>query len=82
MRPGHRPEFLRPDNAGELHEVTERVFIRPAGAAVADIGEPLDLRRDLGEAVKLGGGQQPLGRGDWGRQLGSVRGSDMPRSYS
>src|ERR1700681_1752966 len=32
------------------------------GAWVADVCEPLDLRGDLGEPLKLGGGQQPLGR--------------------
>jgi hypothetical protein len=28
---------------------------------VPDIGEPLELRRDVGQPVKLGGGQEPLG---------------------
>jgi hypothetical protein len=39
-------------NAGELHEVADCVLIGAPGAAIADIGEPLDLRRDVGEALK------------------------------
>ena len=70
MRAGHGAEFLRPDDAGEPHEIPDRVFVGAPGAAVADIGEPLDLGRHLGQPVKLGGGQQPLGGGDRGRQLG------------
>ena len=70
MRPGHDAEFLRPHDAGEAHEIADRVFVGAPGAAVGDVGEPLDLGRDLGQPVKLGGGQQPLGRGDRGRQLG------------
>jgi hypothetical protein len=50
-------------------KIADRVLVGAAGAAIADIGEPLDLGRDLGEPVKLGGGQKALGRGDWGRQL-------------
>jgi hypothetical protein len=42
-----------------------------------DIGEPLDLGRNLGQPVKLRGSQKPLGRvigvGSWG----SVGGSDI-----
>ena len=62
MRPGHGAEFLRPGDAGEPHEIADRVFVGAPGAAIADIGEPLDLWRDVGEPVKLGGGQQALGR--------------------
>ena len=62
MRPGHGAEFLRPGDAGEPHEIPDRVLVGAPGAAVADIGEPLDLGRHVGEPVKLGGGQQPLGR--------------------
>jgi hypothetical protein len=36
---------------------------------VGDVGEPLDLRRHLGQPVKLGGVQELLGRGDRGRKL-------------
>jgi hypothetical protein len=57
MRPGHGAEFFRAGDAGELHEIADRILIGAPGAAVADIGEPLDLRGDVGEAVELGGGQ-------------------------
>jgi hypothetical protein len=59
--PGHGAELIRPDDAGEAHEIVDGVFIRPAGAAVAKAGEPLDLGRDLRKALELGGGQEPLG---------------------
>jgi len=77
MRPGYGAEFLRAGNASELHEVVDRVFIRPAGAPVAEIGEPLDLGRHVREAVKLLGSQEPFGRGDFGRQLGIGHGGDF-----
>jgi hypothetical protein len=70
MRSGHRAEFFRPDNAGEPHEITDRVLIGAPGAAISDIGEPFDLRRHICQALKLGGGQKPLGRGDLGWKLG------------
>jgi hypothetical protein len=70
MRPGHGAEFLRLGDAGELHKIADRVLVGAPGAKIADIGEPLDLRWHLGQPVKFGGGQEPLGRGAWGRQLG------------
>jgi hypothetical protein len=69
MRPGNGTEFLRADDAGEPHEVADGDLVDPFGPRVADVVEPLDLRRDLGEPLKLGGGKAPLGRGDGGRQL-------------
>ena len=80
--PGHGAEFFRPGNAGELHEIADRVLIRAPGAAIADIGEPLDLGRDVGQPVKLGGGQKPLGSGYRGQQLGVGRGVGHDLSYS
>ena len=77
VRAGHGPKLLRPGDAGEPHEVADRVLVGAPGAAVGDVGKPFDLGRDLGQALKLGGGQQPLGRDDWGRQLGVGVGSDM-----
>ncbi len=56
MGPGHGAEFLRPGNPREPHEIFDRVLVGAPGAAIADVGEPLDLRRDLREAVKLGRG--------------------------
>jgi len=54
----HGAKLLRPDNAGEAHEIPHRVFVGAAGAGVTEIGEPLDLGRHVGELVKLGGGQK------------------------
>jgi len=65
----HGAEFLRPDDAGEAHEIADRVFVGAPRAGVAEIGEPLDLRRHVGQPVKLGLGQQPVGGGDLGRDL-------------
>src|SRR5207237_6064559 len=72
MRSGDDPKFLRPDEAAEAHKILDRslVIISPTGAAVGEIGEPLDFGRHLSQPVKLGGGQQPSGRVDRGRQLG------------
>ena len=38
-------------NAGEAHEVADRVLVDATGMSVAEIGEPLDLRRHVGQAV-------------------------------
>jgi hypothetical protein len=70
MRPGDGTEFLRPDDTRVAHEVSDRVLVGTPGVKVGDIREPLDLRWHVGQAMKLGGGQQSLGRGDLGRQLG------------
>jgi hypothetical protein len=78
MRSGYRPEFLRPGDAGESHKILNRVLVCAGyscgwcapGAAVGNICEPLDLRRHVGQALKLGGGQQSLGRGNLGWELG------------
>ena len=65
VRARHGAKFLRPADAGEAHEVLHGVFVRAAGAGVAEIGEPLDLGRHVGEPVELGGGQhaEKHGRG-------------------
>ena len=68
VRTRHRPEFLRPANAGEAHEVTDCVFVDAAGVGIAEIGEPLDLGRHVGQSMELGGGQQPVGRNNLGRK--------------
>ena len=46
-----------------------RVFVGAAGVGVAEVGEPLDLGRHVGQPVKLGGGQQPIAGGDLGGEL-------------
>ena len=57
----------RTENAGEAHEVLHCVFVGAAGVPIADVGEPLDLGRHVGEFLEFGGGQQ------------SVRGCDLDR---
>ena len=64
VRARHGAKFLRPADAGEPHEIPHRVFVGAPGARVAEIGEPLDLGRHVGQAVELGGGEQPVG---WAR---------------
>jgi hypothetical protein len=70
MRPAHGAKCLRPANAGEAHEVVDRVLVGASGASVADVGEPFDLGRYLRQTLKLGGGQKSLGRSDLGWKLG------------
>jgi hypothetical protein len=70
MRPGHGAEFFWPDDPGEPHEIPDRVLVSAPGAAIADIGEPLDLGRHLCQPMKLAGSQTAVARGDFGRQLG------------
>jgi len=75
MRARHRAEFLRTPDAGEAHEILDRVLIGAAGMGVAEVGEPFDLGRHVGELVELGGGQEPVGGRDFGRQrVGGVGG--------
>ena len=50
------PKFLRPHDAGEAHEVLHRVLIGAPRVRIAQIGEPLDLGRHVGQPVELGGG--------------------------
>ena len=80
----HGAKFLRPGDAGEAHEIPHRVFVGAAGARVAEIGEPLDLGRHVGQPVELGGGQQPVAGGDPGRELVVVASASfmVPPSYS
>ena len=67
--PRHRAEFLRPGDTGELHEIADRVLVGAPGAGVADIAEPLSLRRDVRQAIELLGCQDPSSPDDFGRQL-------------
>jgi hypothetical protein len=69
MRAGDHPKFLRAENAGEAHEVLHRVFVGAAGVPVADVGEPFDLGRHVGEFLEFDGGEQPVRGLDFGRQL-------------
>ena len=54
--------ILRSGNAGEPHEIADRVLVGAPCAAVADIGEPLNLGRHVGEPVKFRGGQETFCR--------------------
>src|SRR3954454_3726376 len=63
------PKFLRPRDAGKAHEVLYRVLIDAARMRIAEIGEPRDFGRHVGQPVKLGCGQQSAGRRDLGRKL-------------
>jgi hypothetical protein len=47
----HGAEFFRPDDAGEQHEIPDRVFVDAAGVQVAEISEPLHLGRHVGQPV-------------------------------
>jgi Phage integrase family len=69
VRACHGAEFLRPGNADEAHKILHRVFVGAARVRVGDVGKPLDLGRHIGELVKLGGGQQPFGGGDFSGKL-------------
>ena len=69
VRARHSSNFLRPGDAGESHEVADRILVGTLCARVAEIGEPLDLRRYVRQAVELGGGEQPTGGGDFYRKL-------------
>jgi len=71
MRPRHDAKFLRPHDAGKAHEISGRGLVDPARAGVAEIGEPLDLWRYVGQAAELGCRQQSrsTGGGNLGRKL-------------
>src|SRR5438132_14076781 len=75
MRPRHGAEFVRPDDAGEPHKILDRVFVGAPGAAIGDVGEPLELRRHLCQALKLGGGQKPVAGRNLGWKMSVVHGT-------
>jgi hypothetical protein len=52
----HGAEFLRPGDADEQHEVADRVLVGTPRARVAEIGEPLDLRRQVRQHDGIGCG--------------------------
>lgn len=45
-------------HAGKAHEVLEIEFVGLVRAGVPNVGEPLKLWRDVGEALDLGGGER------------------------
>jgi hypothetical protein len=70
VRARNDAKFLRAADAGEAHEVADRGRVGAARARVAEVGEPLDLGRRVGELMELGGGEQP---GNTGRRWGAGR---------
>jgi hypothetical protein len=79
---GYVTEFLTSNDTCEPHEILDRVFIGSPRLSVAEIGKPFDFWRHLGQSMKLGGGQEALGRGDWGRELGVGVRVGYGQSYS
>jgi hypothetical protein len=53
----HCPKLVRPTDASKLHEIAHCVFVSTARVLVADVGEPLDVGRHVGQAVEFGGRQ-------------------------
>jgi hypothetical protein len=49
----YEPEFLRPLDAGKQHEVLDRVLVGALGVRIADILEPLDFRRNIGQTFEI-----------------------------
>jgi hypothetical protein len=49
----HHAEHFGVADAHKAHEVLEVVLVRAPGLRVRDIGEPLDLRRDVSQVEEL-----------------------------
>lgn len=60
VRPRHVSKLVRLHDAGELHEVLDRVFIGTPSALVSQVGKPFDFWLHLGQTEKVCGGQQPV----------------------
>ena len=80
VRAGHVAKLLRLHDAGEPHEILQRVFVGAPGALVAEVGEPLDFAGHVGQTLEVGGGQEP-GRGGEGAGRSGVlmRSSRLPQ---
>ena len=57
-RPGDHPERLRPLDADEAGKVLHVLLVGAARFLVVDVGEPLELRWQVGEALELGARQR------------------------
>lgn len=68
MRPGHGPQCRGCTQAGEGGEVLQVELVGPAGLRVGDVGQPFDLRRDVGQLLELGDGE--TGRFDGNDRVG------------
>src|SRR5580658_3872815 len=60
MRARHNPKFPQLTNAGKANEVRDGVSVCAFGVRIIEIAKPLNLRRDVGQLLKLGCGQKPL----------------------
>ena len=57
MRARDDPKFFRARDAGEPHEVAQRALVAAPRVRVAEIGEPLELGRHVGELLEGVGGE-------------------------
>jgi hypothetical protein len=56
VRTGHKSKFFGALDAGEKDEIPDRIFVSATGAGIANVLEPLDLTRHLGESLEFGRG--------------------------
>jgi len=71
MGAGDAAKFFRRLDAGEGHEIPDRVFVGAPGRFVGQIGESFDFRRHVGQAQKIFGGEsrrfwETVWIGSWG----------------
>ena len=53
MAAGDDPKILRLVNAGKLHEAAQVILIGTPRLRIVDVGEPLDLGRNLSQLAEL-----------------------------
>ena len=63
VRARNFPKLMRPLDAGELHEILQRISIGTPRLRIIDVGKPFDFRRHLGQATKVRSAQKLAGRG-------------------
>jgi hypothetical protein len=73
MAAGDDAEILRTVDAGKRHEGAQVVLVRAPDLPAVEVGEPLDLGRNLGKLAKLGGSQSAAS----GRRSRSCRGDNQ-----
>ncbi|MEP6605600.1 MAG: hypothetical protein ABJA60_05735 [Nitrosospira sp.] len=54
MRTENFPKFIHPLDAGELHEILQRISIGTPCLCFIDIGEPFDYQRNISQTMKVG----------------------------
>ena len=57
MAAGDDAKILRLVNAGKLHEAAQVILIGTPRLRIVDVGEPLDLGRNLSQLAELCGGK-------------------------